>query len=72
MNQLIMTGKLWKHLNAVDDKADAWMERLIEQMKQADGITEALKERDQLRWIGLMNNICACAEKIVRKEIIFA
>lgn len=34
-NQLIMAGELWKHLNAVDDEADARMDRLIEQMKQA-------------------------------------
>lgn len=72
LNQLIMTGKLWEHLSAVDDEVDAQMERLIEQMKRAEGITEALKARDQLRWIGLMNNIRACAEEIVREEIIFA
>lgn len=40
-------------------------------MKQAEGITEELKERDQLRWVGLMNNIRACAEEIVKEEIIF-
>lgn len=51
-NQLIMAGKLWEHLNAVDDEADAWMKRLIEQMKRAEGITEALKELDQLHWVG--------------------
>lgn len=67
-----MTGKLWEHWNAVDDEADARMERLIEQMKQFEGIAEALKERDQLRWVGLMNNIRTCAEEIVREEIIFA
>lgn len=72
LNQLIMTDKLWDHLNAVDDEVDARMERLIEQIKRAEGITEALKARDQLRWIGLMNNIRACAEEIVREEIIFA
>jgi len=67
-----MTGKLWEHLNAVDDEADARMEQLIEQMKRTEGITEALKERDQLRWVGLMDNIRACAEEVIREGIIFA
>lgn len=70
-NQLIMTDKLWEHLNAVDDEADARMERLIEQMKQSEGIMAALKERDQLRWVRLMNNIQACAEEIVREAVFY-
>ncbi len=71
LNQLVVTGKLWEYLNTVDDEVDARMELLVEQMKQAEGITEELKERDQLRWVGLMNNIRACAEEIVKEEIIF-
>ncbi len=72
LNQLVVTGKLWEHLNAVDDEADAQMELLVELMKRAQKITEELKKRDQLCWVGLMNNIRACAEEIVKKEIIFA
>ncbi len=71
LNQLVATGKLWEHLNAVDDEADARMELLVEQMKRADGITEELKERDQLRWVGLMNNIRDCAEEIILEKVIF-
>ena len=71
-NAYLVKGTLWDHLNAVDDEADARMELLIEQMKQAEGVTEELKMQDQMRWVGLMNNIKACAEEIIREEIIFA
>lgn len=46
--------------------------RLVEQMKQAQGITEQLKVENALEWTGRMNNIRACAMKIVNKEIIYA
>ena len=47
-------------------------ERLIEGMKQAQGITEQLKAENALEWTGCLNNIRACAREIVEKEIIFA
>ncbi len=47
-------------------------ERLVEQMKQAQGITEQLKAENALEWVGRLNNIRACAMEIVNKEIIFA
>ena len=46
-------------------------ERLVEQMKQAQGITEQLKVENVLEWIGRMNNIQVCAREIVDKEIIY-
>ena len=48
------------------------MERLTEQMKRAQGITEQLKAENTLEWTQRMNNIRACAKEIVEKEIIFA
>ena len=47
-------------------------ERLIDGMKQAQGITEQLKAENALEWVRRMNNIRACAMEIVNKEIIFA
>ena len=40
-------------------------------MAQAEGITEQMKMRDQLGWVGRMNNIAARADEIIRKELIF-
>jgi hypothetical protein len=48
------------------------MDRLVEQMKEAHGVTEELKKQDQMVWGGRMNNIRACAEEIVVKEIVYA
>ena len=54
-----------------DDYKYLRFERIVEQMKQAQGITEQLKVDDTLEWIGRMNNIQACAREIVDKEMIY-
>ena len=46
-------------------------ETLIEQIKAAEGVTEQLKEENQLEWGQRMNNIQQCANEIVSKELIF-
>ena len=46
------------------------MERLTEQMKRAQGITEQLKTENALEWTQRMNNIRACAKEIIEKELI--
>lgn len=53
-------------------QAQECFERLIEGMKQAQGITEQLKAENALEWVGRMNNIRACAMEIVNTEIIYA
>ena len=52
-------------------KTFAVFERIVEQMKQAQGITERLKADNAWEWVGRMNNIQACAREIVDKEIIY-
>ncbi len=47
------------------------MQRLTEQMKRAQGITEQLKVENALEWVQRMNNIQVCAREIVEKEIVF-
>ena len=68
---LLFDGKLVAHLNEVDDAAHQRMELLIRQMAKAQGITEALKARDQMKWVGAMNNIKNAAEEIVLEELIY-
>ena len=46
------------------------MDRLVEQMKEKQGVTEELKMQDQMAWVEKMNNIRACAEEIVIHAII--
>ena len=68
---LLLGGKLNKHLEEVDRQATEMMERLVFQMVKLQGVTEELKAQDQLKWVGLMNNIRAEAEEIVLKELIY-
>lgn len=68
---LLTSGKLNDYLADVDKQAEKRFERLVEQMKQAQGITERLKAKNALEWVGQMNNIWACAMEIVEREIIF-
>ena len=65
-------ARLNAYLADVDRQAQERLERLIEDMKQAQGITEQLKAENALEWTGRMNNIRACAMEIVNEEIIYA
>ena len=69
---LFTSGRLNNYLADIDRQAQERMERLTEQMKRAQGITEQLKAENTLEWTQRMNNIRACAKEIVEKEIIFA
>ena len=69
---LLTSGRLNAYLADIDRQAQERMERLTEQMKRAQGITEQLKTENALEWTQRMNNIRACAKEIIEKEIIFA
>ena len=69
---LFTSGRLNNYLADIDRQAQERMERLTEQMKRVQGITEQLKAENALEWTQRMNNIRACAKEIVEKEIIFA
>ena len=69
---LLTSGRLNTYLADIDRQAQERFERLIEGMKQAQGITERLKEENALEWTGRLGNIRACAREIVEKEMIYA
>ena len=54
---LLTSGKLNAYLADVDKQAEERFERIVEQMKQAHGITEQLKAENQMEWVARMNNI---------------
>ena len=68
---MLTSGRLNGYLADIEEQAQERFERLVEQMKQAQGITEQLKVENVLEWIGRMNNIQVCAREIVDKEIIY-
>ena len=69
---LLTNGKLNTYLADIDRQAQERSYRLIEGMKQAQGVTERLKEENALEWTGRLGNIRACAREIVNREIIYA
>ena len=50
---LLLTGKLTKHLNQIDQEARKQVEILMEQMVKKQGATEELKAQDQMKWVRL-------------------
>ena len=68
---LLMSGRLNSCLADVEEQAQERFERIVEQMKQAQGITEQLKADNAWEWVDRMNNIQACAREIADKEIIY-
>ena len=66
---LLTTGKLNAHLAEIDERACSMEAMLIKQMAEQEGINEALKEQNQMEWVGRMNNIRNRAEEIAREEI---
>lgn len=70
--ELVSTGKLQAHLLDINDTANDWLERMMPEMAKAAGATEDLKARNQLAWVGLMNNCKARVEEIIRADLIYA
>ena len=68
---LVMTGELTGHLNQVDQDAREQVEILVKQMAEKQSVTEQLKMQDQMKWVGLMNNINICAEEIVLQGFVY-
>ena len=71
-NAMLLDGTLWNHLAEVDETCKERMDMLILEMKGKQGITEDLKARDPMAWVGAMNNISNAAEEILFAEVIFA
>ena len=68
---LILTGELWTYLADLNEQAEERLDLIIEQMKATEGVTEELKARNQLEWVGRMNNIRNRAEEIIKSELIY-
>ena len=70
-NAMVLDGTLWNHLADVDKTFKKRMDVLIPGMKEKQGITEELKARDPMAWVGAMNNICDAVEEILFAEVIY-
>ena len=69
-NYLFLSGELWTYLADLNEQAQDRLERISDQLKIAEGITEALKAHDPMAWVQRMNNIRFWVEEIIREEMI--
>lgn len=71
-NSLLLTGKLTAHLTEIDRTASERVNRIVSEMAAAQDVSEALKARDPMAWVGAMNSLKAQAEEIVLSELVYA
>ena len=69
--RLILSGKLYEHLTEIDQTSRQRMEQTIHRLARAEGVDEKLKAKDQMTWVGRMNNIRQRAEEIILAELIY-
>ena len=70
-NTLLMQGKLYQHCAEVEKQVNEMYDTFVEQMKEAEGVTEQLKEEKQMEWVCRMSNIESRTREIICKELIY-
>ena len=68
---LLTAGVLDGHLADLNEQAEAMFSRLVKQLSEKEGVTEALKEENQMLWVQRMNNIRSAAMEIVANDLIY-
>ena len=71
INVMRMNGTLNSYLREVDEQADEMVFQLVKQLAKQEGVTDELKRRNQMAWVGAMNNIRDRVNEIVLNEVIF-
>ena len=69
--ELLLSGKLYTILANLDEQAAERCRLIVQQMAQAEGITEELKAADPVRWMQAINSIRSRAEEIIQTEMIY-
>ena len=69
--RLILSGRLMEHLQEIDETAHSRLESLMSLLTKQQGVTEELKARDQMAWVGVMNNLKSQAEEMIQTELIY-
>ena len=68
---MLLDGVLEGHLEEIGNSAQLMFDRIVEQMKKAEGVTEQLKADNQMEWVGRMNSIRSRAEEVVLTELVY-
>ena len=70
-SEMLLSGSLWEHLAEIESSCQMRLERIISSLAKSEGVTESLKEINQLEWVRKMNSIRSRAEEIVLEELIY-
>ena len=70
-SELLISGKLNDYLADLNEQAEAMFSRLVKQLSEKEGITEALKAENQMLWVQRMNNIRSAAMESVANDLIY-
>ena len=71
-NSMILSETLYSHLREIDETANRRLEQLMPELMKQNGVTEELKAKDPMMWVGLMNNLKAQAEETILTELIYS
>lgn len=71
-NQLLMSEKLYPHLREIDETANSRLEQMMPRLAESAGATEALKARDPMAWVGLMNTLKAQIDELILCELVYS
>lgn len=69
--RLLTSGELTSYLVDIDRQAQDMFETIVNQSKEAHGITEELKAADPMEWVRQMNSIMSMAEEFVLQEVVY-
>ena len=70
-NKLILSCQIWTYLADINEQAQSRLRLIIKQMREAESVTDKMKEYNQWEWIRKMNSIHNRAEEIVLNEMIY-
>lgn len=68
---LVNSGRLDDHLTTIERLAEIRMDKMLPQMMETAGVTEELKARDQMAWVGLVNNCWTRADEIILADLVY-
>lgn len=68
--KLFLSGELNQYLHEFEEECNEMMDQIVEQMKMKEGVTEELKAKEQMKWVGMLNNIRARAEEMVMRKTV--
>ena len=68
----MLNGTWLAYLEEIDTTAKELIDMLIKDMAVKQGIKEELKAKDQIAWVGAMNNIRHSAEEFVLRDFIYS